>query len=161
VNAFTNKMLQKFLNHVRSKSKATRDRYAMLIALSFTAVVAGAWLLTGSSITNSKELTAGANEHNAPFSQLFRQIKEQFGEVKEKISEMSTSTEAVGEDDASSGTNDSFNMELTPETVASSTAKMQASSTQNKPNNPQSDVDYVEIRIATTSREQSTTTSSE
>ncbi len=142
-------MFQKFLLHVLSKSKPTRDRYAFFIASTFTLMVAGVWLLTGSQLGGDISMTANLNENNAPFSQLFSQIKDQFGNVKEGIVQMSTSTADMTTPVSEVDTTNQAQLELTPETIATVKASAQATSSKAEEIGREN---YIEVLIATSTK---------
>jgi hypothetical protein len=78
--------------------KGVRDKHALVIAVTFTSIVAGAWLFTRIQSYSANEDQI-ATEAQPPFSGLLNQAKDQWAAVQETFSDLSntaTTTEDSG-----------------------------------------------------------------
>ncbi len=82
-------MLIRLFRHVRRQSKTVRNNYALGIASTFTGIVALVWLMNNSHQSMIPSTDVALSKDNVPFSNLFKQAKEQFAAIKTA----STSTE--------------------------------------------------------------------
>lgn len=82
-------MLIRLFRHVRRQSKTVRNNYALGIAGTFTSIVALVWLMNNSHQSMVSSTDVALDKENVPFSNLFKQAKEQFAAIKAS----STSTE--------------------------------------------------------------------
>jgi hypothetical protein len=73
---------------MRMQPKAVRDKHALMIALTFTGLVAGAWLFTRIQ-SYSADQEQVASETQPPFSGLLNQVKDQWAAVQETFSDIS------------------------------------------------------------------------
>lgn len=85
--------MRSLLRTIRSKPKAVRDRYALLVSLGFTGTVALVWVLTGMNL-DQKTVTDVAHNETTPFANLTKQIREQWAVARESLGgETATTTE--------------------------------------------------------------------
>ena len=133
--------MQNVFQHIRRQPKATRERYALAFASSFTLVVLGVWLV---SKTNPDVEPVVATEGSVPFATFLKETREQFSGLKDSFADTNedTQTAAVvaGTEDRSTTTAET--LILSQDTVDLVNLN-QATGT--------SPVEYVEVQIGTTS----------
>ncbi len=113
-------MLISFLRHIRSKPKAVRNNYAMLLAGVFTAVVALVWGFTSLQMPAVSIQTTAEETKSAPFANLFGQLKDQLAAAKASFATTSTDQlEANTESETGPGatSTNAQNLQLSPETI--------------------------------------------
>lgn len=159
-------MLIRLFRHVRRQSKTVRNNYALGIAGTFTSIVALVWLVNNSHQSMVSSTDVALDKENVPFSNLFKQAKEQFAAIKasststeEQIKEteaVSTSTNIIlsPEDIELAKKSESLYYEGYSTTTSSVNSSTEINSTTtNNPNVPK----YQEVQIATTSSNVKTT----
>jgi hypothetical protein len=158
-------MLIRLFRHVRGQSKAVRNNYALGIASTFTGIVALVWLMNSSHQSMVPSTDVALNKENAPFSNIFKQAKEQFAAIKAS----STSTEEQIKETEAVST--STNIILSPEDIelakksqslyyegySTTTDSSTISSDTTKVTSNPSVTKYQEVQIATTSSNVKTT----
>lgn len=141
--------MRSFLRNIRSKPKSVRNQYALGISLTFTGLVAAAWLFTGMNLDEATVANVETND-TSPFGNLTNQIKEQWATARESLTEEATSTAST------TVVEDPLSLTITPETkaeLASTSAEWNASGTEAIP------AEFVVIQIATSSSATSATSS--
>lgn len=141
--------MRSLLRTIRSKPKSVRDRYALLVSLGFTGMVALVWGLTGMNL-DQKTVTDVAQDETTPFANLTKQIKEQWAVAQGSLDkETATTTEPA----VVTNPTELIISEETKVEIASGQEGWSASSTTVSP-----EPELVIVQIATSS--QATTTSS-
>ena len=158
-------MLKSVLRYIRQKPKAIRNQYALALASVFTAGVVLIWLASGGPGLGEAGSPQQAAEGNTPFSNLIKQAKDQFASSKEaltKAEQVASTTPATtaGEMILSSET-----LEGIDETVWSTSTVVSATSTNfgfssGSKITATSVIEYIEVRIATTTKATTTVTTS-
>ncbi len=145
-----------FFRNLQRKPKNVRQNYALAFSVAFTGVVASVWLMgmvTQSSFSGGKVVEAG--EASTPFSNLFKQSKEQLANLKDSMKQQQTdvSTGSTTEEIDATNTNP-MNITLSQEDIVSANGQ-QASSSYNyistSTNSFESKPSSREVMIATTS----------
>lgn len=107
-------MLYTFLDNLRSKPKASRDKYAMLGAICCTLVIGGFWSLSIPTRLSSMASTASTTSvASAPVSGFFTQLKSQFKSAS-KVVALPTMPDTLP-DSAAASAAAALQLELTPE----------------------------------------------
>ena len=75
-------MLFQFLDHLRTKPKPLRQRYAFSFALLFTALIGSVWAFTLPARFAVEENSDVAAAGSAPFAGLWQQFKDQVSAVR-------------------------------------------------------------------------------
>lgn len=83
--------MRSLLRTIRSKPKAIRDQYALVVSLGFTGIVALVWVLTGMSL-DQKTVTDVAQDETTPFANLTEQIKEQWAVARGSLKDSGATT---------------------------------------------------------------------
>jgi len=81
-------MIFRWLDSIRQKPKHVRDQYAFMFTLVLVAIVAGVWSLSvPGRLLSIADFESGKQKASAPFSGLWQNLKSQFGEVPNLVSE--------------------------------------------------------------------------
>jgi hypothetical protein len=133
--------MQNVFQHIRRQPKATRERYALAFASSFTLLVLGVWLV---SKTNPGVGPVVDTEGSVPFATFLKETREQFAGLKDSFADatLDTQTATVVTGDTGVSTTTAETLILSQDTVDLVNLN-QATET--------SPVEYVEVQIGTTS----------
>lgn len=143
--------MRSLLRTIRSKPKAVRDQYALVVSLGFTGIVAFVWVLTGMSL-DQKTVTDVAQEETTPFANLTEQVKEQWAVVRGSLREDAATTT---ETDVVQNPAELIISEETKADIANGQNDWSASSTTASPL-----TEPVVVQIATSSQSSSTASTS-
>ena len=162
-------MLKSVLRYIRQKPKVVRNQYALVLASVFTVGVVFVWLVSGGFVLDGTGLPQKASEGNTPFSNLIKQAKDQFASSKEALTkaeqvasttQTATASSTLGEMILSAETLKGVDQTSwsTSTTVSTSFSNFGFSNVEKATSTPA--IEYIEVRIATTTRATSTATTS-
>ncbi len=155
-------MLIRFFRHIRRQPKKVRNNYALGIAMTFTGIVALVWIVNTLNQGIVPEGELATNKESIPFSNLFKQTKEQFANLKEAEKSEDQNAETATSTPTEANT---FDLTLSQENI-DALKQGQGTSSATTTNNygfgtssTSSRPIYQEVRIATTSSQSATPTS--